>query len=711
MSNVISFSGGNHENPQKSLKDFIHHAKTDLTMYDWSEDKWFVTKGAKDIPLLFAKHGSSPYKWDLFDQPFMDFAKAYIREVQTLDEVTSRTLDVVALRYIFDALEKVTGTCDITRVSGAVILDAANHIDARENVKFRQYQIGAKFENILNFLRSKAFICPSLPGFVAKQRWKKPADKAQRTDAEGKKHREERLPSDHVMKQFIYAFRLAETRMDRYWASVGMLLLFAPNRSGEFQFLSINSLGWDDYEDENGVIQKKMFIRWFSEKGQDDNKKWVFSWFEEALQDAFDTLIEISEPARAAAKFAYDNLGRYMVHEYCVTPDNHPPNVPLTDVELAHATGLPFLLNSKRSCNGEIYDSVRRTTFPKFLKPFEGFNPTYAQLAGAVVSQYKTRDWPKHRRQCSFPVWENLLLIREFEFHADFTVKPFSWILPNVNQINRQLGEKQYETRAYSQTLFERLNLTDENGGKIEIDSHDLRRWHATRAMQEGATELEIAWHAGRKDLSQNRSYDLRTPEQIANRLHEITVQNNSQVITRHQIPLHERIQWNLPLHRSDLIKEEVGHNTVHIGAMGGCVKHVTEPDCLKGRQCHGCSKHIIVKGVPGCLDYFIEEERRLQFQWDQIQGRREDPFMQRTVMHVGTDLGFVRGRRKILEDPNVPDGTVIQIPRDFDPSEIRLGLQEQGMQEVSKPGPNMMTADIARLLPGVFKDAQESNY
>ena len=705
MSNVIYFSGGKYENPQKNLADFIQHAKYDLTLYDWSKDKWYVTKGAKDIPLLFAKLGATAYKCDLFDQPFMDFAKAYIREVQTLYEVTSRDLDVTALRYIFDALEKVTGTCDITRVSGAVILEAADHIDAREKNKTRQYQIGGKFEKILDFLRSKAFICPNLPGFIAKQRWKKQANNAQRTDDEGKEHREERLPSDHVMKQFIYAFRLAKSRMDRYWASVGILLLFAPNRAGEFQFLSTNSVGWDDYQDENSVIKKKMFVRWFSEKGTGDNKKWVFSWFEEALQEAFNILIEISSPARTAAKFAYDNPRQYMIHEHCVTPDDHPQNVPLTDIELAHSCNFTSLLD-RSGDELVICRSTRRTLFPAYLKPFKDHNPTYAQLAGASVLQYKSRDWPKYRRQCSFPVWENLLLIREYEFHADFTVKPFSWMLPDVNQINRQLGEKQYESRIHAPTLFERLNLTDENGGKIELESHDLRRWHATRAMQEGATELEIAWAAGRKEISQNRAYNLRTPEQIANRLHEITIQSNSQMITRHQIPLNERIQWNIPVHRSDLIKEEVGHNTVHIGAMGGCVKHVTEPDCLKGRQCHGCSKHVIVKGVPGCLDYFIEEERRLQFQWDQIQGRRDDPFMQRTVMHVGTDLGFVRGRRKILEDPNVPDGTVIQIPRDFDPSEIRLGLQEQGLQEASKPEPNTMTADIARLLPGVFKDA-----
>lgn len=704
MSNVINFSGGKHENPLKNLTAFIYHAKTELTLYNWDEDKWVVSKGAKDIPLVFAKHGATPYEWTPFDQPFMDFAKAYIREVQSLNEVTSRGLDIVALRYIFDALIKVTGTCDVTRISGEVINEAANHIGARENNRTRQYQIGGKFEKILNFLRSKAFICPNLPGFVAKQRWKKQADKAQRTDEEGKKHREGHLPSDHVMKQFIYAFRRAKTLMDRYWASVGMLLLFAPNRAGEFHFLSINSLGWEDYQDDSGAFQKKMFVRWFSEKGQGDNKKWVFSWFEEAVQEAFDTLVEISAPARAAAKFAYDNPGQYMVHEFCLTPGDHDQNSPLTDKQFAYAIGSKSLLDKDDGCT--ISTSKRNSKLPKHLKSFKGFNPTYAQLAEVVIPRHKTKDWPKHRRQCSFPVWENLLLIRENEFHADFAVKPFSWRLPDVNEINRQFGEKQYETRVYSPTLFERLNLTDEYGGKIELESHDLRRWHATRAMQEGATELEIAWHAGRKDMSQNRAYDLRTPEQIADRLHELTVKSNAQVISRHSIPLHERIQMNLPVHRSDLIKEEVGHNSVHIGAMGGCVKHVTEPDCLKGRQCHGCSKHVIVKGVPGCLDYFIEEERRLQFLWDGIQDRRYEPYMQRTVMHIGTDLGFVRGRRKILEDSNVPDGYVIQIPRDFDPSEIRLGLQEQGLEEASKPAPNALTADIARLLPGVFKDA-----
>jgi hypothetical protein len=445
-----------------------------------------------------------------------------------------------------------------------------------------------------------------------------------------------------------------------------------------------------------------MYVRWFSEKGTGDNKKWVFSWFEEAVQEAFDTLIKISEPARVAAKFAHDNPGRYMIHENCVTSKSHPQNIPLTDIELAKALCFTSLLNKSGDA---INSSDRIAKFPSFLKPFIDNNPTYAQLAEAVVSYYKTNDWPKYHRQCSFPVWENLLLFREYEFHCDYPAKPFSWTLPNVNMINTQLsGHLIYNV--YTPSLFERLGLADVNGGKIVITTHDLRRWHNTRAMQEGATELEIAWASGRKDITQNRAYDLRTPEQIADRLHEITIKSKSQVISRDQIPLHERIQWNLPVHRSDLIKEEVGHQTVHIGAMGGCVKIVTEPDCLKCRQCHSCSKHVIVKGVPGCLDYFIEEERRLNFQWNSIQDRRYEPYMQRTVMHVGTELGFVRGRRKILEDSKVPDGTVIQIPKDFDPSEIRLGLQEQGFQEASKPELNLLTADIARLLPGVFKDA-----
>ncbi|GFO67500.1 hypothetical protein GMLC_10790 [Geomonas limicola] len=702
MPNVINFTAKGHENPDKNLADFIHHAITELTLYDWHKDKWTTTKGAKDGTLVFAKLGATAYKWERFDQPFMDFAKAYIREVETLNQVTSRALDVMALRYLFYSLEQVTGTCDVTRVSGEVIIEAANHIDIREDNKTRQYQIGGKLEKIFDFLRSTAFICPDLPGFVAKERWKKQADKAQRTDEEGKKHREERLPSDHVMKQFIYAFRLAETPMDRYWASVGMLLLFAPNRGGEFHFLSINSLGWEEYQDEDGVIKKKMYLRWFSEKGADHNKKWVFSWFEEAVQQAFDILVEISAPARDAARFAFNYPGKYMIHEGCVTPVNHPQNVPLTDVELANAIHATSLLNRR----GYTINASDRKTFPAYLKPFLDSNPSYSQLAEATLPQYKSRDWPKFRHQCSFPVWENLLLMRENEFHANFPPKPFSWRLPDTNEINRQLGGKQYDTRTYAPTLFERLNLTDEHGGKIEIESHDLRRWHNTRAMQEGATELQIAWHSGRKDMSQNRAYDLRTPEQIAERLYEVTVRPKLQMVTRDDIPLHERIQMNLPVHRSDLIKEEVGHQTVHIGAMGGCVKHVTEPDCLKGRQCHGCSKHIIVKGVPGCLDYFIEEERRLQFQWDALQDHRDDPYMQRTVMNVGMDLGFVRGRRRILESSNVPDGTPIQIPRDFDPSEIRLGLMEQGLQQASKPEPDVMTLDIALLLPGVFKDA-----
>lgn len=62
MSNVVNFSGGVHENAQKNLADFIHHAKTELTLYDWPKDKWIVTKGAKDVVLLFSKHGATDRK-------------------------------------------------------------------------------------------------------------------------------------------------------------------------------------------------------------------------------------------------------------------------------------------------------------------------------------------------------------------------------------------------------------------------------------------------------------------------------------------------------------------------------------------------------------------------------------------------------------------------------------------------------------------------
>ncbi|NCC22327.1 MAG: hypothetical protein EOM26_07680 [Alphaproteobacteria bacterium] len=697
-----AFRGNPAYDAEENLRNFINYAKTELSIFDWHENVWRFELNASRRTLHFRQLADNIQDHVPFESPYMDFAKAFVRYTHTLRASTASARHLNALRFLSAALRIVTGTQEVFRISGAVVLQAVALLDESGLQQAEKHHLARCLQQLFDFLRSQALICPALPDFDTRNFFRRPGNIARSTNAKGQKHRDERMPSMHTMKQVVNAFRLAETTEDRYWASVLMLLLFAPNRSGELQFLSINSLGWSDYTDKSGESSRKMFVRWYSEKGGGHLKKWVFGWFEEPVLQAFEILREISKPARDAAQFAYDNPGVYMIHELCLTPQEFPQDQVLSDEQFFTAArlGWPLKLLNKK---GVLPPGRRKSLIPARLREFEDHNPTYSQLAANVLTNYRTSAWPKYHRLCKFPIWENLLLVRENEFDETKSVKLFSWGMPSRPALYTAMGTGGI---AKKPSVFERLGLRDETGQPIAIQPHDIRRWHNTHAKQEGATELEIAWASGRKDLRQNRHYDLRQPEAIAERLHEVVQQGSSGIITRHHIPLHERVKMGLPVHRSDLITGEVGHNTVHLGPMGGCVRPVTEPDCLKSRQCYGCSKHVVVKGVPGCFEYFVEEERRLQKQWDRLQDRRHEPMMARTLMKIGTDLGFVRGRRRILQDANVPDGTVIQIPPEYDQSEVRIGLEEQGLEQPSRPSPEGVTADLALLLPELYGDA-----
>jgi hypothetical protein len=124
-------------------------------------------------------------------------------------------------------------------------------------------------------------------------------------------------------------FSKAVTKEDQYWSSVLTLLMFAPSRAGELPGLVVDCL----HETESG----RLGVRWYGEKGFGDTIKWVPDVMQETVIEAHRRLVEIGAPARAAAKFAYDNPEVFYRHEECITPSDFPEDRPLSALEFAHA--------------------------------------------------------------------------------------------------------------------------------------------------------------------------------------------------------------------------------------------------------------------------------------------------------------------------------------------------------------------------------------
>nr|WP_314899585.1 hypothetical protein [uncultured Deefgea sp.] len=456
MAEIIFFQARSALDAKQNLNNFIEHCRSELTLYEdqggFGVDKWHYTSDGRAIAMTFSKYNeqNDPYNFEPMDEPFIFFAKAYIRYTQSEKQVKSVGNRMVVLRLLHDALIEIHGKADVLKTDGLVQQKVRDLADARYKGSAVLYRYGQALQLLYEFLQKK-FITPSLPEWS--NPWQRQKSKAEQTDKASREWQEERCPSFHHMLSIADCFARAETNEDKYWSSVFILLMFAPSRAGEILLLSIDCL----HHAENGHLG----VRWFGEKGFGHTIKWVPSEMKEAVIEAHRRLMEIGEPARAAAKFAHDKPGVFYRHENCITPEGFPENKPLDALEFGMAMNYADETISRLKAKVSNFNNItawntlgaHSSQWIKKLR--EHGNPTYEELAKHTYSEYKTQDWP-HLPSTEVPVWKSLLLVRDREFHTDFQPRAFSWVLPDVNQINWQLAPRE-GMKNPTKTLFQRF--------------------------------------------------------------------------------------------------------------------------------------------------------------------------------------------------------------------------------------------------------------
>ena len=113
MADIIHFQPKHEISAKQNLDSFIDHCKNTLTLYDdqggWQSNNWQHKQKSRSIAMTFSKYRakSNPANFDPLDEPFLSFAKAYIRYNQSIKAVSSVTNKMVALRMLHDALVAV----------------------------------------------------------------------------------------------------------------------------------------------------------------------------------------------------------------------------------------------------------------------------------------------------------------------------------------------------------------------------------------------------------------------------------------------------------------------------------------------------------------------------------------------------------------------------------------------------------------------------
>jgi len=301
MGDVVQFVPRAEREASGNLADFIRLAKEGLTAFAnggaWDRDKWqqnetIVVFATKTAPL-------NSYSFTPFVEPFMQFAKAYIRYRYSHRPVKSLAMMLQALRCVEAGLLAACGRGDVGLLSGAVMDVCANKCKEFYSSEDVHHKTGLQLQAVFDFLRENSLV-PSLPAW--KSPFKKPVILTEDLGEAGQAHRMKKLPTNEAMLAVADVFAQADDRESQFYSSIFILLMAAPGRVSEVLKLPIDCIQWE--EDDDGNLQ--MFLRWNAAKGKGATKKWVVPVMHDVVKEAVRRLIEIGAPARELVRAAFE---------------------------------------------------------------------------------------------------------------------------------------------------------------------------------------------------------------------------------------------------------------------------------------------------------------------------------------------------------------------------------------------------------------------
>jgi hypothetical protein len=679
-SNVIRFKAKVELTGEQNLNEFIDSCRTHLTVFgsdSWQENKWDTLKGKRNVVARFSTNlkPSNSYHYVPLSAPYLGFAKAYIKNSFTDRPVSNLQRHMEAIRVLEEALILVTDKADILLLDGTVLerLDEVFHRQLSDATA--RNKAGYQMELILNFCRDH-FITPNLP------EWSNPYDKNKdltiALDEKGKEHRSDKLPTTEEMMLVAEVFSKAPALgvEAEYFTAIYALLMTAPSRGSEQTVLPVDCLVWE--EDRAG--DQKLGIRWVPAKKGKAGIKWVPTVMQDTVIEAVERLKRIGEPARKAAKFAEEFPEQFMVHAACITPKGFSVDKPLSVEQF----------NAALSMKLTKFTSVSVKWLKQLLAENDG-SITYKVLGEHECAKYikKFPKWPYADKDKHVKVSKTLLLHRENEFHSVASSRGFSFCIPTVNHINDRFVQKEAKG---DRTLWVKYGFNLKSGLPIELTTHSARHWLSTMAESGGMDELTLANWAGRAKVEDNKKYDHRTEDQKSEEVADLMIPENASVL--------EKIKHRIPVTYQDIGKDIEG--SAIVTELGVCEHDYAMSPCQRSGDCETCKELICIKGFSDSLELLKKREQEVATQFDKAMEDHEMGTFgaDRWVSNHHWRLTHLRTKISILENENTPNGAVVRIPDEYDPSPVKEMLRDKGLDtEVQSPDELGFADDMFELM------------
>ena len=661
MSDVILFTPLVEKTAQENLDAFVDLCKNKLAVFEkdlpFDDFVWDITDTVQDRGKGSRKriYFSS---WDTVNdsepksmpEPFVRFAKAYVRYQHGFKPIIDQGARVAPLRAICAALDEI-GKASPVDIDGHVLNRAAQLLEESNSAE-RAYRLGRQLQGISEFLTEKRLVKTALSW---KSHIKRPSD-TQRVGKEFDDRRQEKLPSGADLDAVAEAYRLAKDPGDVIITSIAAIMCSTPDRIAEILTLRADCEHLDRLPDGKEVYG----LRYWPAKGADPMVKYVIPAMTDLVKDAIARIRQHTESSRALARWYEANPNRMYLPERL----EHLRGVGLTLEQVSEILfGVPDSLNEARSWLDHRKLRERWTRIKDVPIPF-------ADLEKAVIEELP-HDFPFLDKGMGLKYSEALCVVPRFTFNQQKRTCYFCLGSITHGNVNDGLGCG-FERGISS--VFTRAGISGLDGEPIRINTHKFRHYLNTLAMQGGLSDLDVAKWSGRKDVRQNRAYDhVSARDKLALIRDAIGDQSKMFGPLGHapSVPSIKRDEFaNLKVMNA------------HTTEFGYCTHDYASTPCQKYLDCLNCNELVCIKG-----DEVREANIRRQLEETRgllaaaRRGVEEGAYgADRWLQHQTQTLQRLEELSVILDNPMVQRGAVIQLKHLPSASRLTQAGQELGM-------------------------------
>lgn len=644
MSNVVLFTPLAEKTAQENLDDFIELCKNKLTLFGkdlpFDDPVWDVTdfvqargKTSRKRIIFSNWETARTREPQSMAEPFVSFAKAYVRYQQGYRAVIDFGVRVTPLRAILAALDEIEAVSPLD-VDGHVLNRAAQLIEESNSAE-RAYRLGQQLQLIAEFLSEKRLV-------KAKLHWKnhirRPSD-TQQVGKEFDERRQEKLPSAADLDAVAEAYRLAKNPEDVIITSIAAIMCSTPDRIAEILTLRADC----EHQDRLPNGQEVYGLRYWPAKGADPMIKYVIPSMTDLCKDAIARIRLHTESARDLARWYEANPTRMYLSEEM----EHLRGSVLTIDQIAE-----ILFGNTDRRNSTTAWARRRKLFKpdratKAIRiPFEDFEQ-------AVLKELP-RNFPYLDKGLGLKYSEALCVV-----HPNTLSSQKQTLFSGIESIthgvvSNGLGAGAADGR--SSSVFSRNGIVGPDGEPICINTHQFRHYLNTLAMHGGLNELDIAKWSGRKDIRQNRAYDHVSARDKLAMIRDAIGDQSKMFGPLGHVP-------SLP----SITRDEFANLKVmnaHTTEFGYCTHDYASTPCQKYLDCLNCNELVCIKGDEvreANIRQQLEETRALLSAAEK--GVEEGAYgADRWVQHQTQTLQRLEELSAILDNPMIQRGAVIQL-------------------------------------------------